>query len=311
MGYVGTAPVSGDYRKLDDISSGFNGSETAFALQVGSVNVTPPKATALLISVGGILQEPVTAYGITASTITFTAAPAAGSDFFGIMLGNQPLDIGSPGDDTVTTAKILDNAVTLAKMAGGTDGNIISYDASGDPVAVATGTDGQVLTSAGAGAPPAFENAGGAASIWQLVEYAPSAGSTWRSNAQNFPYTNSGTNSTQQLFWFSGFMPTGMTSVSKAIVRLAAGGTGDLRWLANMSFMSTADSTPYYSGGSSSIAANTTALSNALVSDIDISSLFGSVAAEDQWGIWFERTAAHGDDTVPNINIFGLQVEYA
>ena len=27
-------------------------------------------------------------------------------------------------------------------MAGGTDGNIISYDASGNPVAVATGNDG-------------------------------------------------------------------------------------------------------------------------------------------------------------------------
>ena len=161
MGYVGTAPVSGDYRKLDDISSGFNGVETAFALQVGSVNVTPPKATAVLISVGGILQEPVTAYGISVSTITFTAAPAAGSDFFGIMLGNQPVDIGSPGDDTVTTAKILDNAVTLAKMAGGTAGNLTSFDASGDPVAVSTGTTGQLLTSAGAGAPPTFAAAGG------------------------------------------------------------------------------------------------------------------------------------------------------
>ena len=42
-------------------------------------------------------------------------------------------------------------------MAGGTDGNIISYDASGDPVAIATGSDGQVLTSAGSGQPPAFE----------------------------------------------------------------------------------------------------------------------------------------------------------
>ena len=29
---------------------------------------------------------------------------------------------------------------------------LISYDASGNPVAVATGNDGQVLTSAGAGA---------------------------------------------------------------------------------------------------------------------------------------------------------------
>jgi len=60
-------------------------------------------------------------------------------------------------DANVTTAKINDNAVTLAKMASGTDGNIISYDASGNPVAIATGSDGQVLTSAGAGAQPAFE----------------------------------------------------------------------------------------------------------------------------------------------------------
>ena len=54
-------------------------------------------------------------------------------------------------------AAVADNSITLAKMASGTDGNIISYDASGNPVAVATGSDGQVLTSAGAGQPPAFE----------------------------------------------------------------------------------------------------------------------------------------------------------
>ena len=54
----------------------------------------------------------------------------------------------------VTTDKIADDAVTLAKMASGTDGNLITYDASGNPAAVATGTLGNVLTSAGSGAPP-------------------------------------------------------------------------------------------------------------------------------------------------------------
>ena len=58
---------------------------------------------------------------------------------------------------SVASARLADDSVTLAKMAPGTDGNIISYDASGNPVAVATGSDGQVLTSAGAGAPPTFE----------------------------------------------------------------------------------------------------------------------------------------------------------
>jgi len=58
----------------------------------------------------------------------------------------------------ITTDAISDDAITLAKMASGTDGNIISYDASGNPAAIATGSDGQVLTSTGAGSPPAMES---------------------------------------------------------------------------------------------------------------------------------------------------------
>jgi len=54
-------------------------------------------------------------------------------------------------------------------MAGGTDGQIITYDASGDPKAIGPGTAGQVLTSAGAGAEPAFATpaagVGGAAGV--------------------------------------------------------------------------------------------------------------------------------------------------
>ena len=68
------------------------------------------------------------------------------------------------------TNTVADNAITLAKMASGTDGNIISYDASGDPVAVATGNDGQVLTSTGAGSPPVFEDAGGGGKLLQVVQ---------------------------------------------------------------------------------------------------------------------------------------------
>jgi len=75
--------------------------------------------------------------------------------------------------DKITTPAVTDDSVTLAKMAPGTDGNIISYDASGNPVAVATGNDGQVLTSTGAGSPPAFETlpVGGITSAhqWRLT----------------------------------------------------------------------------------------------------------------------------------------------
>ena len=68
-----------------------------------------------------------------------------------------PLTSSDIADGIISTAKIANDAATLAKMAQGTDGNLISYDASGNPVAVATGNDGQVLTSTGAGSPPVFE----------------------------------------------------------------------------------------------------------------------------------------------------------
>ena len=82
---------------------------------------------------------------LTAPTLT---TPALGTPASGVLTNCTGLP----------TAGLVDNAVTLAKMAGGTDGQIITYDASGDPVAVGPGTDGQVLTSTGAGSPPAFED---------------------------------------------------------------------------------------------------------------------------------------------------------
>ena len=70
----------------------------------------------------------------------------------------------------IVEANLADNAVTLAKMASGTDGEILTYDASGNPVAVSVGTDGQVLTSTGAGSPPAFETAAGGGKVLQVLE---------------------------------------------------------------------------------------------------------------------------------------------
>jgi hypothetical protein len=63
----------------------------------------------------------------------------------------------NPASAALTSSDITDGIISLPKLTDGTDGNIISYDASGNPVAVATGTDGQVLTSTGAGSPPVFE----------------------------------------------------------------------------------------------------------------------------------------------------------
>jgi len=53
-------------------------------------------------------------------------------------------------------------------MASGTDGVILTYDASGNPVHVGPGSDGDILTSTGAGSPPAFESAVGVGLILAL-----------------------------------------------------------------------------------------------------------------------------------------------
>jgi len=66
------------------------------------------------------------------------------------------IKLGGLADNSVDTDQLADNAVGLAEMASGTDGALITYDTSGNPVAI-TGNDGQVATSAGANAVSAFE----------------------------------------------------------------------------------------------------------------------------------------------------------
>jgi len=95
-----------------------------------------------------------------------------------------------------TAVVLADNSITLAKMAGGTDGQVITYDASGDPVAVGPGSDGEVLTSTGAGSPPAFEAAaGGGGKVVQVVNVqtgAVATGSTIFNSDDTIPQITEG-----------------------------------------------------------------------------------------------------------------------
>ena len=90
--------------------------------------------------------------------------------------------------NSVVETNLNNDIVTLAKMAAGTDGNIISYDASGNPVAVATGNDGQVLTSTGAGSPPAFETPASATNTPSWLAYLSSAQSMPNTTATTLVY---------------------------------------------------------------------------------------------------------------------------
>ena len=131
MAYIGPAPKLGQNREVDDISSGFNGSTTAFTLQVGGSNVSPGSATSIIVSVNSVIQNPNTDYTISGSTITFTSAPTNGHAFFAVVL-NQGVDTSVPANGSVTTAKLGDDAVTYTKMqnVSATD-RLLGRDSSG------------------------------------------------------------------------------------------------------------------------------------------------------------------------------------
>jgi hypothetical protein len=116
MAYLGTQPAVGSYKRVDDISASFNDSTTQFNLTSGGDSIVVQSPQSLLVSVDGVLQEPVSAYNATGGTITFTEAPNTNATFFAILLGDT-LDVGIPSDDTVSAAKLQTDSVIAAKIA--------------------------------------------------------------------------------------------------------------------------------------------------------------------------------------------------
>jgi hypothetical protein len=80
------------------------------------------------------------------------------------------VDILTLSTGAVSNAEVADNAITLAKMAHGTDGEIITYDASGAPATVGVGSSGQVLTSNGAGSAPTMQDSAAGGKVLQVVQ---------------------------------------------------------------------------------------------------------------------------------------------
>lgn len=127
MAYLGFAPSFGEFKKLDNFQSLFNGVTQNFALTSSSVPVIPGTAQNLLIVLNGQLQEPDVAYNISDTSITFATPPTAGTTFFGVLLGSVSTII-LPGDGSISTPKLQNYSVTSVKLANtgvtaGTFGN--------------------------------------------------------------------------------------------------------------------------------------------------------------------------------------------
>ena len=92
MALIGRQQSSGAFLKLDDIASQFDGSTSTFNLTLGGQAFFAGNPYTLLVSLGGVIQEPISAFTITENQINFASAPRAGADFFIVVLATTNVD---------------------------------------------------------------------------------------------------------------------------------------------------------------------------------------------------------------------------
>ena len=157
--WISTDPArAANIKELDDISGSFNGSTTTFNLTVSSAGVTPVTAQQLLISVGGVMQNPTDDYTVSGTTITFTTAPSAGLTFFGVLLG-QGLSLNTIADGTVTISSLKAGTAGVGIQSAGAaigvgitqlnfigTGNTFAVSGSSVDVSIAGGGGGGIGT---------------------------------------------------------------------------------------------------------------------------------------------------------------------
>ena len=92
MAYIVRQQSSGSFLKLDDISSSFNNSAVRFDLTLGGSAFFPGNPYSLMISLGGVIQEPISSFTIIDDQIEFAAAPISGANFFCVVLATTNTD---------------------------------------------------------------------------------------------------------------------------------------------------------------------------------------------------------------------------
>ena len=142
MPYIGRQLTQGNFIKLDDLQSQFDGSKTTFNLTTGGNSYKPGSANALLVSLGGVIQEVGTSFTVNNDQITFSNPPTADAQIFIIALGNS-VTIGTPADATIDATKLNANFGEYSGI-----GTIIM---SGIVSATSVRGDGRFLTGVSAG----------------------------------------------------------------------------------------------------------------------------------------------------------------
>ena len=115
MAYIGKSPIIGNFVKLDAITA-VNG-QAAYTMQNGGANFTDYESVnQFLVSLNGTIQAPTDSFTVSGSTLTFASNLSTGDVIDFVMVFGNSLSAGVPTDSTVSTAKIVDDAVTAAKI---------------------------------------------------------------------------------------------------------------------------------------------------------------------------------------------------
>ena len=127
MAYIGQRPQIGNFVKIDDISSQFNGSTQTFNVTVSGTPYAPSNPYATVVGLGGSVQNPGVDYNFNGSTISFTSAPSSANNgkFFCIVLGDV-LSVGVPSNNTVTNAMLVPGTIQYATLASTTRATLLA-----------------------------------------------------------------------------------------------------------------------------------------------------------------------------------------
>ena len=107
---------------ISTLSPAFNGSVQDF-----TITNAPSNAQQIILSINGVIQKPNAGtstpsegFALSGSTVKLAAAPASGSDYFAIVLGST-VNIGTPSNNTVTSAMIVDGSIVNADISNSAD----------------------------------------------------------------------------------------------------------------------------------------------------------------------------------------------
>lgn len=127
MAYLGNRPQNGNFVRLDDISTQFNGVKSSFNTLVSGQSYTVSNPYATIVGANATILQPGVDYNFSGTTITFATAPTSAwlAKFWVIVLGDV-LSVGIPTDNTITNAKLVDGTIQYVKISSAAKATLIA-----------------------------------------------------------------------------------------------------------------------------------------------------------------------------------------